>query len=174
MRVSRVACLWGAVFDCLGGAAHTRHTRGIVEMYDSEAEIAQAKRDCVALAEEVQRLRGEVQRERTGRKKAMAAKKIAGMQNRSSRCQVLTKFLSATFSADEQRDDAVAALAKANAELKRKNGSGVVGGSLGALRAEGAAEEGVPRSVAAVPEGVPRSSAAGWGGAPKASSSQRR
>ena len=46
-------------------------------MYDSEAEIAQAKRDCVALAEEVQRLRGEVQRERTGRKKAMAAKKIA-------------------------------------------------------------------------------------------------
>ena len=86
----------------------------------------------------------------------------------------MTKFLSATFSADEQRDDAVAALAKANAELKRKNGSGVVGGSLGALRAEGAAEEGVPRSVAAVPEGVPRSSAAGWGGAPKASSSQRR
>lgn len=66
-------------------------------MYDSEAEIAQAKRDCVALAEEVQRLRGEVQRERTGRKKAMAAKKIAGMPNRSSRCQVLTKFLSATF-----------------------------------------------------------------------------
>eukprot|EP01043_Picozoa_sp_COSAG02_P040407 COSAG02_NODE_3270_length_7035_cov_21.981978_2_plen_248_part_00 len=45
--------------------------------YDEKSELAQAKRDCIALAEEVQRLRAEVEKERTGRKKAIAAKKQA-------------------------------------------------------------------------------------------------
>ena len=39
--------------------------------------LHQAKRDCIALAEEVQRLRKEVEKERNGRMKAIAAKKQA-------------------------------------------------------------------------------------------------
>ena len=39
--------------------------------------LSQAKRDCIALAEEVQRLRKEVEKERSGRTKAIAAKKQA-------------------------------------------------------------------------------------------------
>lgn len=48
-----------------------------INRYDETSELAQAKRDCIALAEEVQRLRSEVEKERTGRKKALAAKKQA-------------------------------------------------------------------------------------------------
>ena len=40
-----------------------RNTRKMADMYDHDSEIAQAKRDCIALAEEVQRLRDEVNKE---------------------------------------------------------------------------------------------------------------
>lgn len=50
---------------------------GLPNRYDEKSELAQAKRDCIALAEEVQRLRSEVEKERNGRKKAIAAKKQA-------------------------------------------------------------------------------------------------